>query len=314
MSCLKSVIKSMEFLENPNLSRQTIKEKMKSIGIKHHEVKHLKGEKGETNVLKVHFHGKKEKKTLGIIGQLGGVGVAPEKIGLVSDADGAIAALACIIKLSKMYGRNENLLGDVIVSTHITPSAPIKPHEPVPFVDTPVDLYELLNVEIDDKMDAILSIDATKANRIAKHSGFALTPPVKEGWILKIPEDLLNIYEAVTGTSPFIVPIVIQDLIPYGTGISHINSILQPWLKTKAPVLGVATTAQSPIAGSATGANYPNALEKATRFCIEVAKRYTSGECEVYDKEEFKRLKEMSGDMAKQFRAHIPDPEEKEGD
>ena len=40
--------------------------------------------------------------TLGIIGRLGGLGARPERIGFVSDGDGALTAVACGMKLGKM--------------------------------------------------------------------------------------------------------------------------------------------------------------------------------------------------------------------
>ena len=78
--------------------------------------------------------------TLGIIGRLGGVGARPAAIGLVSDADGAVAALAAAIKLRVMHAAGDRLPGDVIVATHICPNAPTQPHEPVPFLGSPVDM------------------------------------------------------------------------------------------------------------------------------------------------------------------------------
>jgi hypothetical protein len=64
-------------------------------------------------------------------------------------------------------------------------------------------------------------------------------------------------------------------------------------------VVGVAITAEVPVAGCATGATYINSLEKATRFCIEVAKDYTAGLCKFYDEEEYKKLISLYGDMEK---------------
>ena len=60
---------------------------------------------------------------LGVIGRLVGLGARPEYIGLVSDADGAIVALATAYKIAELKSRGEALPGDVIVSTHICPCA-----------------------------------------------------------------------------------------------------------------------------------------------------------------------------------------------
>ena len=93
-----------------------------------------------------------------------------------------------------------------------------------------------------------------------------------------------------------------QDITPYIDNIYHINSIMQPWLMTSAPVVGVATTARVPVPGCGTGANYVLGLEQATRFCVEVAKEFTSRNCKFYDEEEFKKLTKLYGDMSKIFR------------
>lgn len=99
--------------------------------------------------------------------------------------------------------------------------------------------------EVDPSMDAILSVDTTKGNRIINIRGFAITPTVKEGWILRVSEDLLDIMQYVTGRMPAVVPITMQDITPYGNGIYHLNSIMQPATTTNAPVVGVAITPRS---------------------------------------------------------------------
>ncbi len=308
MSCLNHVLQIIDVLDDPKVSGGKIKEILVEHGVESVEIIPLSGPKGKTDFVKIIIPGRngKEKNgdapTLGIIGRLGGVGARPEITGIVSDADGAIVALACAIKLGESQKRGDILEGDVIITTHITPSAPTKPHKPVPFMDSPVDIMEILKHEVDPKMDAILSVDATKGNRVIKVHGFAITPTVKDGWILKVSDDLINIYERVTGDIVSVVPITMQDITPYIDNIYHINSIMQPWLMTSAPVVGVATTARVPVPGCGTGANYVLGLEQATRFCVEVAKEFTSRNCKFYDEEEFKKLTKLYGDMSKIFR------------
>ena len=124
--------------------------------------------------------------TLGIIGRLGGIGARPEMTGFVSDGDGALACLAGAAKAIDMALKGDQLEGDVIFSTHICPTAPTLPHEPVPFMNSPVDISVMNENEVEDTMDAILSIDTTKGNQVCNHKGFAITPTVKEGYILKL--------------------------------------------------------------------------------------------------------------------------------
>ncbi|MCS7384183.1 MAG: DUF1177 domain-containing protein [archaeon GB-1867-097] len=303
MTCFRQVLEVADLLESAEVNGKIIKEILEKKGITKIEVERLKGEKGETDFIKIVIPGENgringgDKPTLGIIGRLGGIGARPRMKGLVSDADGAIVAIASALKLAEIKRRGDILDGDVIVTTHICPNAPTTPHKPVPFMGSPVNISTILEREVDPNMNAILSVDATKGNRIIKVDGFAITPTVKEGWILKVSEDLINIYERVRGKTVKVVPITMQDITPYGTGIDHINSIMQPWIMTKAPVVGVAVTAEVPVAGCATGATYIQSLEEATRFCIEVAKDYTSGNCQFYDEKEYEKIVNLFGEM-----------------
>ena len=299
---MKYVIEAAELLDDPNVDGSKVGKVLEKYGLKP-EIIRLSGDKGHTDLIKVLIPGSKGRSccgdapTLGIIGRLGGVGARPDRIGLVSDADGAIVALAAAMKLGSMRIKGDILPGDVIITTHICPNAPTLPHKPVPFMGSPIDLNTLIKYEVDPNMDAILSIDATKANRIVKWRGIAITPTIKEGYILKVSDCLLDILEWVTGSIPRVVPITMQDLTPYTVGVYHINSMVLPWLATDSPVVGVAITSEVPVPGCATGANNLVDLELACRFVIEVAKAFTAGECKFYDESEFKKLVEYYGSM-----------------
>ena len=152
--------------------------------------------------------------------------------------------------------------------------------------------------EVDPEMDAILSIDATKGNWVLNRRGFAITPTVKEGYILRISETLIEIMREVTGMTPVVLPITTQDITPYGNGVFHLNSIMQPAVATSAPVIGVATTSSVPVSGCATGANQVGDLEMASRFCIEVAKAFTELACPFFDEKEYAHLIKLYGSLA----------------
>lgn len=296
---LGEVITILELLDSPNANAEKVSTLFKEYNVEI-SVKTLKTSKGKTDVVKILIPGKNDSApTLGIIGQLGGVGARPEFLGLVSDSDGAIVALASALKLAKMHKEGDVLDGNVVVSTHICPDAPTEPHDPVPFMGSPIGIKEVLLEMIDEKMDAILSVDTTKGNEIINVKGFAISPTVKEGYILKVSNDLLNIQERVSGKLPVVLPITMQDITPYGNDIHHINSIMQPATVTKSPVVGVAITTESAVPGCATGASHPFDLELAARFCVEVAKDFTSGRCKFYDEAEFQRLLQLYGSMRK---------------
>lgn len=160
--------------------------------------------------------------TIGIVGRLGGIGARPERVGLVSDADGAVSAVA-IAKLGDMVNRGDVLKGDVFVSTHICPTAPTKPHDPVPFMGSPINMTIANREEMSADLDAVISIDTTRGNRVINHRGFAISPTIKEGWIMRTSEDLLELMSYTTGKAPVVFPITMQDITPYGSGLYHLS-------------------------------------------------------------------------------------------
>ena len=314
MPLLKHILEVVDLLDDPNIDGYKVRDWLLSKGLAGSDivVERIEDGRGWTDFVKILVRGVNgkstsgSKPTLGVVGRLGGISARPRLRGLVSDADGAIVALSVAYKLVEMRARGEPLDGDVIIATHICPRAPIKPYKPVPMMDSPVDIFKLLRREADPAMDAILSVDATKANLVVNHTGFAITPTIKEGWILKASPDLLEIYTRVTGEPPVVVPITMQDITPYTTPVYHINSMVQPWLYTTAPVVGVAITARAAVPGSATGATNVWALDQAARFIVEVAKEYTSGSIRFYDEEEWRKLVEIHGSMREIMRRGAP--------
>jgi hypothetical protein len=263
----------------------------------------VRGDKGSTDFVRLTIPGRRGRSaggdapTLSVIGRLGGLGARPEQLGFVSDGDGALTAVSVAAKLSAMHARGDVLDGDVVVATHICPDAPTRPHDPVPFMDSPVDLAAMNEHEVDPDADAVLSVDTTKGNRIVNVNGFAISPTVKQGWILRVSEDLLAVQQRVTGSLPAVLPLAMADITPYGNGAYHVNSILQPTTATAAPVVGVAITTETPVAGSATGATQLSSVESAVRFCIEVAKDFGRGTLRFHDQAEFEHLVHRYGPM-----------------
>ncbi|MEX3978284.1 DUF1177 domain-containing protein [Paraburkholderia sp. EG287A] len=268
------------------------------------DVIEIGGAKGTTDFIKIAIPGESGKRkggtarTLGIVGRLGGIGARPSRIGLVSDADGAIAAVAAALKLAQMRRNGDPLPGDVFLTTHICPTAPTRPHDPVDFMDSPIDTEDVNAHEVWDEMDAVLSIDTTKGNRIINHSGYAISPTVKDGYILRVSEDLIRIMEMTSGKPAVTFPVTTQDITPYGNGVHHLNSIMQPSIATSAPVVGVAITTQTVVPGCATGASHEIDIALAVKFAVEVAKEFGRGTCSFHDEKDYSRLIELYGSLA----------------
>lgn len=264
----------------------------------------VSGDKGTTDFVRIEIPGSAGKlsggdaPTLGIIGRLGGIGARPTRIGLVSDGDGAIAAIASALKLAEMQCKGDVLAGDVVVTTHICPNAPTRPHDPVDFMDSPIDDVTMNDNEVVPQADAILSIDTTKGNRIINHKGYALSPTVKQGYILRVSEDLLRIMEMTSGRPAVTFPITTQDITPYGNGVHHLNSILQPSTATAAPVVGVAICTESVVPGCGTGASHEVDIALAVKFAVEVAKEFGRGTCSFFDAADYDRLLALYGSLS----------------
>jgi len=300
---LNHVLTVMDLLDSPQTSGDTLAEHLRSFSVPEATitVTPVSGESGSTDFVRVVIPGSRGKcrggtaPTLGIIGRLGGAGARPEFIGYVSDGDGAAASLAAASKLLHMAERGDILPGDTVCTTHITGWAPTEPHDPVAFMGSPVDIFTMNKHEVSSEMDAILSIDTTKGNRIINHRGIAISPTVKSGYILRPSEDLVRTAETVTGAPAVVFALATQDITPYGNGLYHLNSIMQPSVATSAPVVGIAITTAIPVAGCATGASHATDIELASRFAVETAKYFGAGTLSFYDADEFSRITTLYG-------------------
>jgi hypothetical protein len=299
----KQVMDVYELLDSARIDGEQVAAWFKSHGQDNVEITRMQGERGYTDFVRIVVpgaHGKRSggsAPTLGILGRLGGIGARPARIGLVSDGDGAIVALASALKASCMQQQGDQLPGDLVVGTHICPNAPTIPHQPVPFMGAPVDMATMNRQEIDAEMDAILSVDTTKGNRIVNCKGVTITPTVKEGYILPVSDDLIDLLQISTGRLANVLPLSLYDITPYGNDLQHVNSILQPATATAAPVVGVAITAEIPVPGCATGASHLPDLDAATRFCLEVAKAFGAGQCSFFDEQQFVHAQQLYGSL-----------------
>ena len=95
---LMQVMELYEVLDDPAVSGEKVVAFFAEHGIKAGS-KTVEGDKGHTDFVTVVIpgtHGKMtggDAPTLGVVGRLGGIGARPERIGFVSDGDGALAAL-----------------------------------------------------------------------------------------------------------------------------------------------------------------------------------------------------------------------------
>lgn len=294
----KQVLEAYELLSSAQVGGKAVAELLAGRGIAGVLVEHVEGTVAATDFVSCVIPGRDPGlPALGVIGRLGGIGARPEVLGLVSDADGAIVALATALKLADMARAGDVLPGPVRIHTHICPNAETRPNHPVPMMRSPLPASAMMRREVHAEMAAILCVDTSRGNRFVSKRGVALTPVVKEGWILRVPDALLDLMGWVSGELPTILPLTTQDITPQENGLWHINSIMQPATATNAAVMGVALTAQTTVPGCASGASNPTDIDVATRFCIEVAKRFALGTCAFHDAAEFAALVARYGSL-----------------
>ena len=301
---IKQIAEIYELLDDPCASGESIRRYFQNIDPEADvTVTTVTGSKGSTDEVRLLIPGTEGKSakgscpTIEILGRLGGIGARPDLLGMVSDGDGALTALTVGAKLLSMKVKGDRLKGDVYVATHICPNCPTSPHKPIPFMGSPISMNQCNESEVIKEADAILSIDTTKGNRVINHRGFAISNTVKEGYILPVSSDLLSIMEITTGMDPYVFPLSTQDITPYGNGLSHLNSILQPAWSTDAPVVGVAITTQTAVPGCATNASHVEDIAEAAAFALQTAIDFTKGSCQFYDKAEFADLVKRYGTM-----------------
>lgn len=299
---LREVLDVIDLLDDP---RSGVDEFLELLGPGDHEVTReaFKNELGSTEFVKILFKGKAGKSsggdapTLGIIGSNGGLRLPGDRSGLVSDADGCIVGLSCALRLARMARRQQQLKGDVIVSTHICQQAHPIPHDPYPFVMSPIPSSEKHPKMLDERMDAVLTPETCKGNKLVTADSFAVSPPVKEGYILRPHQSILHIVEMVTGKNPVIFPITMQDITPFESGVHHVCGMVIPSVFGTAPVIGVPISMNQPVLPAATGVQQAVALDFAGRFCIEVAVSFGLGECQFYHESDFEAFIKAYGSI-----------------
>jgi len=288
---LKSLIDAIEILETKDPLRK-IRERLK--GVEYFEYKEDK--MGEVTFLKVYFnYGNKNK--VEILGRLGAIQMQNVNKGLVSDADGAIITLAVLFELQNLLNNGIELNLGVSFVTNISLNAKLIPHKPFDFMVPSIGLEDALKEEVESNASLILSIDSTKGNKIAKFDDFAITHVIKDGYILKPNDEIIDIYNRVTGHEVYFIPLTTGDLTPMDFNVYHISTLVSPWLYTESPVIGIATVSKQIIPGYVTGVLNIEMLEHAARFCLELLK-FVEKDGKVYDENELSELINRLGESS----------------
>ncbi len=289
----------IDLLSSAHVSGESIADYLRGFGVGSISVTPVSQDGLSTDFIAIEIPGTDpEAPRLGIVGRLGGVGARPSVTGLVSDSDGAVVALAAAAQLMEMHNRGDRLEGSVLIHTHICPRAGTRPHHPVPMMKSPFAMREMMRHEVSARMDAILAVDTTRGNRLVNQRGVALTPVARQGYLLPIPDLMLDLMGWVSGALPLTLPLTTQDITTYENGQPNVKSIMQPTIASDAPVVGVALTAQTTVPGCATGVTNAWDTDVAMRFCIEVAKMFGAGKLPFVHAEHWAQLQARYGSLA----------------
>lgn len=300
-SMTKEIHTAYEMLSRHDVSGETIAEMLRDLGLSNVSVRRVETGSSFTDFIRICIPGSAGKSkgmnapTLGVVGRLSGIKLENQPLALISDADGAIAALALAIRLAPLSNTKSAPLGDVIISTQIALSSFSKIHEPAALATSAVDTETACRYEYDPDMDALLSITVCRATRWVNSNGLAVTPTVQYGLVLPPDEDLLNILETVSSCQPVVFPVTTYDITPESNGLYHVNSILQHAQIAACPVVGVALTSASLIPGVTLRHNDLADVELAVQFALEVAFSFTAGNIHLCNSHELKQALERYG-------------------
>ncbi|BFI75933.1 DUF1177 domain-containing protein [Sulfurisphaera ohwakuensis] len=283
---LKTLIDVIDILESKN-PLEMIRKRLEN-KVEYEEIK-----VGEVPYIKVLYKGGGKDK-IEILGRLGAIQMVGTNKGLVSDADGAIITLTTLFELLDLMDKGVAFNIDILFVTNLATKAKLIPHKPFDFMVPLMGLDDALKIEVDPTASFILSIDSTKGNRLAKYNDFALTHVVKDGYILKLHDNVIDIYNRVTEHEIYMVPLTTGDLTPLDYNVYHISTLISPWLYTSSPVVGLATVSKQVIPGYETGVQNLTMFEHASRFCVELIKYLEKGG-KVYDENELMELESKLG-------------------
>ena len=280
---LEQIMDMSDILDCSKASGKQIKEYLHSIKSDADiDVYELNGPKGKTDMVKLRLPGINGKTrggkaaTIGLLGRPGGLCASPERLGFMSNGDGAIIALAIAAKLLKMQNKGEFMEGDVFISTQVCHDGLKRPYNTVPFMGSTVNMAQFNQNDLSFELDAILSVDTVRSDRVINNHNFAIPHAINDFCMLKVSNSLLDIMQMVTGRSQQVFSLSTQDITPYGNDLYHINCKLQPCTASDT-------------------AHYAD-IEAAARFMLEVAKEFGRGECHC-NKEEKNKVLMLSGSM-----------------
>lgn len=296
---LKQGIEVFDLLTSAKVNSTRIVEYISSFGPCKAQVEGSCGPNGSYKTLKVTIAGTDgaisggKSPTLGFVGQVGDQASSQSKNERIPDYIGTSIVLLTAAKILQMITSGNALRGDVILSAQIGSNTSTS----VSSENTTFQKEVPTHTEVSLVMDAVISIGSYRGAKIGYNKSIAISPTVKEGYILEISDDLWALAKKTNDVSPISLPLSQQDIIPCEKGLPQAHTILQPSRATSAPVVGIGI--QNEMA-SRHGLNTSlfERIESTGRFLVTVATAFTNNNCSLYDEHEFTILRTSYGDMS----------------
>lgn len=293
---LKQGIEVLDLLTSAEVNGTMLVEYLNSLGSCEAQVECVCGLNGSYKTLKVTITGTDGaisgggSPTLGFVGQVGDQASSQSKNERIPDYIGTSIVLLTATKILQMNKSGNALRGDVILSAQISSNTATSEN-------TTLQKEVPTHTEVSQFMDAVISIGSYKREKVGYHKGIAISPTVKEGYILKLSDDLWALAKKNTDVLPISLPLSQQDIIPRETGLPQAHTILQPSRATSAPVVGIGIQNEK-ASGQGLETCFSERIESTGRFLATVATAFTNGECSFFDEQEFTLLRTSYGDMS----------------
>ncbi len=289
----EQIIEIVDLLDQPDVDAEDVRAFFGSRGYDAVEIETTETESGLVDFLSFEFHGSNggESPTTGIVGLSEMDLIECKQKGISSYECGVLATLSAALVLVDMGEDESNLYGNVLLKTEM-----VRPKLDAGKVWLAVESRcERL---VDPTMDFVLSLGTVRDSRTNNSAGVAFSPTIKDGWVLPVSEDLVSIKNEVASCPTAVLPVTTQDITPYANELYHLSCVTQPATVTDAPVVAIAFTSGTRVAGKDISPVSAEEIDTAVRFVLEATKAYTSGCLKLFDPEEFDRLVRLYGTMS----------------
>lgn len=291
------IIELADLLSQNDFGSNELVDYLKSVGPADAEIQLVHTVDSSIEILKVIIKGTEgafsggTRPTLGIVSQLSNCKSTIEGIGCIDMNAGVFSVLVAAYELLHITKTEGGILGDVMFAVFIGSDVTPKLRALISFLSDN-------SFGISQHMDAVLSVGTSKFFERENDGSIAVSPTVKEGYILKISDDILDVFSRQSNQAIEALTITQQDIIPTEKGMTQRTNLLQPSTKTSAPVVGISIGSSAALSNEDGRVVSLKDIGRIATGCLDIARSYGANECVFYDEEEFTELRVSYGNMS----------------